>query len=68
MVSLFFMCDNIAMEEFTASLFNLWGFSPNYKSASDGIMLEMLLESMEEREHGVFDQSCIKSTDDAVRA
>lgn len=52
----------------TGILFNLWGFSPNYKSASDGITLEMLLESMEEKEYGVFDKSYIKSADDAVRA
>ena len=47
MVSLFFVCENIAIG--AKMLFNLWGFTPEYKSASDGIMLDMLLKSMEER-------------------
>lgn len=52
----------------TGILFNLWGFTPNYKSASDGIMLDMLLKSMEELENGVFDQSGVESKTDAVRS
>lgn len=60
-----FLCKNITMS--TGILFNLWGFCPDYKSASDGIMLDMLLKSMEERENGVFDQSGVKSADGAVR-
>lgn len=48
--------------------FNLWGFIPNYKSASDGIMLDMLLKSMEELENGVFDQSGVESEIDAARS
>lgn len=60
-----FLCQNITMNE--VILFNLWGFIPNYKSASDGIMLDMLLKSMEERENGVFNQSGVKSADGAVR-
>ena len=59
MVSVLFLCENITMN--TGILFNLWGFCPDYKSASDGIMLDMLLESMEERENGIFDQSGVKS-------
>lgn len=51
----------------TGILFNLWGFIPNYKSASDGIMLDMLLKSMEELENGVFDQSGVESEIDAAR-
>lgn len=66
MVSALFLCKNILMEE-TATIFNLWGFCPDYKSASDDIMLDMLLKSMEERENGVFDQSGVESEIDAAR-
>ena len=49
----------------TGILFNLWGFTPNYKSASDGIMLDMLLESMEEKQNAL--QSRITTADGNVR-
>lgn len=51
----------------TGILFNLWGFCPDYKSASDGIMLDMLLKSMEESEDGTNNESGVKSADGAVR-
>ena len=61
-----FLCKNIVME--TGILFNLWGYSPNYKSASDGIMLDMLLASMEEKENGSsYEQSSTQSETHAVR-
>jgi len=46
-----FLCKNITMN--TGILFNLWDFCPDYKSASDGIMTEQLMKSMEESEHGL---------------
>ncbi len=61
MESALFLCQNIAMN--TGILFNLWGFSPNYKSASDGIMLDMLLKSMEEKD---VSESHVKSADGAT--
>ena len=51
----------------TGILFNLWGFTPQYKSASDGIMLDMLLKSMEESEDGVFKQPSVESEANAAR-
>lgn len=51
----------------TGILFNLWGFAPNYKSASDGIMLDMLLKSMEESGNGINNESGTESADGAVR-
>lgn len=51
----------------TGILFNLWGFTPAYKSASDGIMLDMLLKSMEESQNGTNNESGVKSADGAVR-
>ena len=65
MVSVLFLCKNITMN--TGILFNLWGFTPNYKSASDGIMLDMLLKSMEESGNAINNESSIKSADGAVR-
>lgn len=31
-------------------LFNLWNYNPPYQSASDGMMIEQLLKSMEEKD------------------
>lgn len=36
-------------------LFNVWNYNPPYLSASDGMMIESLLRSMEESENGIFD-------------
>lgn len=47
-------------------LFNVWNYDPPYLSASDGMMIENLLRSMEESENGIFDQSGVKSEVDAV--
>lgn len=65
MVSALFLCKNITMNE--GILFNLWGFCPGYKSASDGIMFDMLLKSMEETENAINNESGVKSADGAVR-
>ena len=51
-----FLCKNIAMD--TGILFNLWGFHPNYKSASDGIMTEQLMKSMEESDNALPEPIC----------
>ena len=46
-----FLCKNITMN--TGILFNLWGFVPDYKSASDGIMMDQLIKSMDESDHAL---------------
>lgn len=34
-------------------LFNLWNFTPDYLSASDGMMIEDAIKSMEESEDAI---------------
>lgn len=47
-------------------LFNVWNYNPPYLSASDGMMIERLLKSMEESENGIFNKPGVKSKTHAV--
>lgn len=48
-------------------LFNLWDYTPSYQSASDGMMIEDAIKSMEEGSADVSKQSHAESADGAAR-
>lgn len=47
-------------------LFNLWNYTPSYQSASDGMMIEDAIKSMEEKD--VSEQFHAESADGAARS